>query len=419
MKILVSLADLYCLDKNVEKARETFLEIIKQDPLRLDIVTRLCRVGGCKAVTILSLIPEDVKKSCPWYPSWIQAQCYLYSSDSQQAIRSFETLTSRFERKASILTKLAEAYYLDGKYSEAIRVFKVAYENDPLTLAGVGAYAACLDKKDCRRSLEDLADRMSSRCTIEGEYFPEPWLALAYYYANQNKREGKALLFVQKAYKLDRNCIEALILIATLCLEKKDSSKAIPYIVTAHTQAPYRFEVLRVLCEAFLANNKKTAAVNYAKASLKSLGETARAYYLWADIMLKASNQRYTKNVKNCLEKAVKLDSLFLPALFELCRLLKEEQKYDRVIEMLQHAMPHYSDNCSLHYLLAHAYKDKGDDEKALSHQSLAHDLERSAEHKNTERPNMHRPPATSWTEPNLGFESDELYDHGDSDEDT
>jgi len=419
VKILASLADLYCQEKNTDKARETFLEIIQLDPLRLDFIMRLCRLGGCDANTILNLIPEDVRRSCTWYPSWIQAQCYLHSPNSKLAIRLFETLTSRFEKRAPILTSLAEAHYHDGNFREAIRIFQIAYNSDPLTLAGVDSYAACLHKESSKRTLEELAVTMSSKCNIEGEYFHEPWLVLAHYYASNDKKEPKALLFVQKAYKLNRYSIEALILLACLCVEKKDSSKAIPYIVTAQIQASYRYEVQRILCDAFLSDSKKTAALNFAKAAIKSLGETARSYYLWADVMLKSQDQRRKTSARNCLEKAVKLDHTYLPAVFALTELLMEEKKFDKAIEILDAARPHHSLNNELHKYLFTCYTEKKDSDKALYHQSLASDPNTSKSHNEA----LHRAAqeimqANREVEEILGLEADELVDHGDSEVD-
>lgn len=418
VKILASLADLYCQEKNTDKARETFLEIIRQDPLRLDFVIKLCRLGCCEASTILNFIPDDVKRSFTWYPSWIQAQCYLHSPNSKQAIRLFETLTSRFERRAPILTSLAEAHYHDGNYREAIRIYQIAYNSDPLTLSGVGSYAACLHKESSKRILEDLAVTMSPKCNIEGEFFHEPWLVLAHYYASNDKKDPKALLFVQKAYKLNRYSIEALILLAYMCLEKREPSKAIPYIVTAQTQAPYRYEVQRILCDTFLASNKKAAALNFAKAATKSLGETARSYHLWADIMLKSQAQRRKNSARTCLEKAVKLDHTYLPAVFAFTELLIEEKKFDKAIEILNTALPCHSVNTELHKYLYSCYSEKKDSDKALYHQNLATDNNSSYRTNNELLHRSQEPPSQEDIDLLNGLEANELVDHGDSEVD-
>lgn len=397
IKILVALADLYCQEKNVDQAKEMYLEIIRQDPMRLDFVTKLCRLGGCEANTILDLIPDDIKKGCTWYPSWIQAQCYLHSPRSKQAIRLFETLTSRFERKAAILTSLAEAYYHDGNFKEAIRIFQIAYNNDPLILSGVGSYAACLHKEASKQTLEDLAISMSAKCSIEGEYFHEPWLVLGHYYADTDKQ--RALYFVQKAYKLSRYSVEALILLACLYLEKKESARAIPYIMTAQTQAPYRYEVQRILCNSFLANNKKSAALSYAKVANQTLGETARSHFLWADILLKMQDQKRKIMAKNLLVIAIKLDRSYLPAVFAYCDLLMEDKKFDKAIDILTDAQPHHSSNGEIHKYLYKCYSEKKESDKALYHQNLS--SEQIIDFHDEVCDNNHRTPTTTTSAPN------------------
>lgn len=423
IKILSSLADLYIQERNVDKARETCMEVLRQDPMRLDFVLKLCRLSGTDSSTILGLISDETKRNNPWYADWIQAQCFLHSPNSKGAVKLFESLTSRFERKAPILTSLAEAHYHDGNFKEAIRVFQIAYNSDPLIMAGIGSYAACLHKEASKQTLEDLAISMSFKCNIEGEYFHEPWLVLAHFYASNDKKEPKALLFVQKAYKLNRNSVEALILLACLCLEKKDASKALPYIMSAQTQAPYRYEVQRILCDAYLANNKKAAALSFAKAAIKSLGETARSYYLWADIMLKSQDQRRKTSARSCLEKAIKLDFSYLPAIFAYADLLIEEKKFDRAIEILTDAQPHHSTNPELHRYLYNCYTEKKDSDKALFHQNLSTD--QTTNSRNNNEP-LHRG-AHEHIVPQddvdqacqlLGLEADELVDNGDSEVD-
>lgn len=421
IKILSSLADLYYQEKNCDKARDLYLEILKQDPLRLDLVVKICKLGGCDPNAILDLIPDDVRKTCPWYPTWIQAQCNLHSPNSTMAIDQFNDLTKKYEKRAALLTSLAQAYYHDGNFIEAIRTFKAAYKSDEDTLTGIGSYAACLHKESHKQSLEDLAVLMSSKCNIEGEYFHEPWLALAHYYASHDKKEPKALLFVQKAYKLNRYSIEALILLACLCLEKKDSSKAIPYIVTAQIQAPYRYEVQRILCDAFLANNKKAAALSYAKAATKSLGESARSWYLWADIMLKSQDQRRKNSARNCLEKAVHKNNKYLPAVIAFVELLMEEKKYKEAIGYLEEAKGSHATK-ELDTYLSRCYSEINDHDNALIHMNNAASSEDATNQKNRHE-SLHRgAQENAVTQEDvdtlLGLEADELVDHGDSEMD-
>lgn len=423
MKILTSLADLYGQEKNVDLAQKTYLEILKRDPIRLDIVIKLCKLGGCEAYMILNVLSDDVKRTWSWYPTWIQAQCDLHSTNSKQAIRLFENLTSRFERTAPILTSLAEAHYHDGNFKEAIRIYQIAYSCDPDTLAGVDCYAACLRKEQSKRPLEDLAANMLTRCPIEGEYFHEPWLVLAHYYSCKDSKDpSKAYLFVSKAYKLNKSSLEALVLLASLCQERKDPAKAQAYVMSAQVLAPYRYEVQRVLCDTLLAQNKKSAALNFAKNSTKSLGKSPRSFYLYADILLKLQDTQKRKvTARNCLERAVKLDKDYLPAVFALSELLIDDKRYDQAAEILTMALPNQPSNKTLHKYLGTCYKELKDHDKALHHQALS-----SEDNLNTftriNDDHLHTisqdpPSGQEESEALLGLEADEYVDHGDSED--
>lgn len=416
-ELMVALADLYMSDKNIDAARETYLAVLKQDPLRMDLITDICKIGGCDTNTILTLIPDDVQKIYPWYTIWIQAQFALHSPSSKQAIRLFETLTSRFEKKAPILINLAKAHYYDGNYREASRIYQIAYTSDPLTISGIDCYAACLHKEQSESLLADLATIWSSKCSVIGEHSHEPWLVLAHYYASIDKKEPKALLFAQKAFKVDPHCIETLVLITCLYLEKKDFSKALSYITTAFNQAPYRYEVQSLYCAANLADNKKALALKYARYATKTLKGSARSYYLLADVILKI--QRCKSSAKKCLEKSVRLDSLYLPAVFAYTEILIEEKKIDKAIEVLKHAAREHGTNVDLNRYLCTCYNEKKDSDKALHYKTLASDITTHGSHyDNIYGGSNNYGSAHEAVDELPGLEADEPMDHGDSEVD-
>lgn len=416
VEVLCSLADLYSLEKGVDKAKELYLEALRQDPLRIDCVTKLCKLSGCEAAVILDILPEDVKRNNSSYLSWIQAQCYLHSTNPKQAVRLFSSLAAKYKKRPIILASLAQAHYHEGDYDEAIKIFQSVQNIDPYTLDFIDSYAVCLSKNTTcsmtRRTLEELAISMSSRCGVEGEYFYEPWLVMAQHYATKDKKDPKALLFAQKAYKLNRMSIEALILLACLCLEKKEgSSKAISYILTAHNRAPYRFEVQRVLCDAFLAINRKGTALKYAQSAIESLGQNARSYYLKADITLKSLDQRRKSSAKNLLEKSLEFDKGYLPAVLCLSDLLIEDKKISEALSVLEHALPYHSMSADLHKYLYTCYKGIDDDE-ALYHHSRTTSLT-SKQHETFEEFQEYKNTAAFQDDiAMVGLEADELVDH-------
>lgn len=406
VKVLKALANLYYQEKSFTKARDTYMDIIRKEPFCTDAVVKLCKAGKVSYEEIIQIIPDEIKSQCPWYPTWIRAQCCLHSPDSKTAIRLFNQLTSKFEKNASVLTNLAEAHYHEGNCAEAIRVFKIAYNSDPLCFNRIDSYAACLHKESLFRQLEDLTVSMGPRCCIEGEHFHEPWLVLAHHYASKDKKEPRALLFVQKAYQINRNSVEALILQACLSLEKKDLAKAQAYILSAHMHAPYRFEVQRILCDCFLLSDRKSTALAYAKNAVPELGESARSYFIYGDVMLKSNDLRRKNSARNCLEKAVNLDPHYLPAVLAFTDILMEEKKVDQALEILTKALPYHSSDAELRRRLFTCHTEKKDFDKALDHEHFAPDLQ-SFSHVNPHLVQANR----DESEPEMGFEADELVE--------
>ncbi|XP_015793874.1 anaphase-promoting complex subunit 7 [Tetranychus urticae] len=421
-KIHNILGDIYLKEKKELLAIACYKEALKECPLALQIIVNLIKLG-LKPNELLNMVNIAGSPNLEWLSIWIKAQCSLHSPDVSQASALFQQLLSlnHFRNNPDILRSLGEALYYSGNYKKAISAFKKAHISDPLSIKGLDFYAACLFRDFQMKELEKLANEMLPKCdsncgNVESA---EPWIVLGYYCLGverndrNNKRDHKEIRmidgrttkaqhFVEKACELSFNSIEALILGGLVELQvhtyrlddeiskrlneraniRKDLMKEDPfkearkYFKEALDVSPYRFEALKGLTDVYLAENKRSQASSIIATAFKLLGQNPRTLTLYAEVLLsdpdKGSNK---KNARTSLEKAIKIDPGYLPAVYLLVTIYTEDKKVDKAIETLLNAIEKES-NEKLHRLLGDCYKEKNEQDKALHHHNIASKLE-------------------------------------------
>ncbi|RWS28892.1 Anaphase-promoting complex subunit 7-like protein [Leptotrombidium deliense] len=377
-KINIALGDLYMRNKSDNNAISCFREVLKENPLSLRIITNLIKLGMKTNEIINIVMGSSVASSIDWLPIWIRAKSLLYSSEVSQSVTLFQELLDKpsFKENPEIMSCLGQALYYSGEYKKAISVFKKVYSNEHYSYNGLDIYGSCLAKENQLKELEVLANKFLPICET-GEKSPEPWIVLAYYSFLANKKEAKsAIYFSQKACVLSGNSTESLLLKGSILMEGRNHSEAVGYFSDALHNSPYSFEALKCLAEAYLADNRKTQAVSIANQAFRHIGQTPRTLTLLASVLLaEPEKQSNKKNAKVSLEKAVRLDSSYLPAVYLLANICIEEKNTDKAIEILNKALEFESSN-KLHRMLGDCYTDKNEHEKALHHHNIASKLE-------------------------------------------
>ncbi|KAM7311902.1 anaphase-promoting complex subunit 7 isoform X2 [Ixodes scapularis] len=96
---------------------------------------------------------------------------------------------------------------------------------------------------------------------------------------------------------------------------------------------------------------------------------------LYASVLMK--NPVTVEKAKLCLEKALKLDSNHLPAVYLLAEIYDQERAYLKGIELLQKHLEVQS-TCRLHQMLGDFFARTSEHEKALHHFGIALNLDPS-----------------------------------------
>lgn len=399
-RVHLALGNLYCKEKKKSEAIKSLKEVIKENPLAFDAITLLLKFG-VKATDIVSVIGPQIVSNCPeqdWIFCWVDAESSLHSFKTEKTIELVKKLVSRHpsspdknEGNKDLVVLLGRAFYYNGDYKKAISVMKSLYSKDVSFVKGLDCYAACLYRENDVRSLEELTNRMITRCEAGLEERPEPWIVLGYYSFMNYKKDTKCpMYFSRKAYMcsssgLDRedNLVESLLLQGKIFAEIKSPSEALSFLIEAHNLSPHRFEVIQSLTDVYLMDKKHSLAVSVASNALKHFGQTPRSLTLYARTLLSdcedskkgVVSERNRKLAKTHLERAVLKDRSYLKAVYSLAELYMEEKMFTRTIDLINKCLEVENTN-KLHRLLGECYHGVGDAARAEHHLNVAKKLE-------------------------------------------
>lgn len=350
-----------------------FKEVLKACPLALD-AAQILMSAGVKAKEIQELTLDGVNKTagCEWFSQWSQAQSQFASKDFSGASQAFRLLEERtlLRNEPNLLVHLGRSQYFEGDMTSAGLTLQRVHRFDPNQMAGMDILAAILYKERKAKELEQLATQLMS----VSEEAPESWIAMGYY-CFLNKKGSRAVYFAHRACMINNRCVEALILKGNVLLELRKLPDAMNHFREAMLIAPSRFEIHQGLVDCYLAQSRHREAVSVAAGACKQMPQPSpRALTLFASVLLKDPYQLATPRAKSFLERALELDSSYLPAAYMLADILDQELQTDKAIELLQKVARRKSTS-KLHQILGDLLVKAHEEEKALEHFTLGKDM--------------------------------------------
>ncbi|XP_076029628.1 anaphase-promoting complex subunit 7 [Oratosquilla oratoria] len=370
-KVMMTLGRLYQQIGMERPAITAYKEVLRECPLALEAVQGLLSLGVRGAEVASLMINVSNNTMCTeWLSLWVKGHAHLHARDYTSAITSFRQLeeNSPLRHNADILATLGETHYLAGDTKNALSTLERAHTIDPLNLRGIDLLACLYASEKQQRELEAL----SMAATSVTDSAPQPWITIGYY-CHLTKRPTKAIYFAHKACSINPRSVEGLLLKGTLLLELKKLQEAVMHFREAMQIAPHRFEPHKGLVDCYLAMHRSREAVTIASNACKLLGQTPRALTLYASVLLK--DTLTVSKGKSLLEKALKEDPYYLPAVYLLCDIYEQDMRFDAAIELLRKQVAVQS-TCRLHQMLADLLSRVHEEEKAAYHYSVALNLD-------------------------------------------
>lgn len=139
-----------------------------------------------------------------------------------EALSRMAKLSEQFPRSDYLMLKAATAHYNMRKMDEAQELFEDLISHDEYQLDGMDIFSNILYMKEDFAGLSHLAHR----AVIIDKYRPETCCIIGNYYSLKGQHE-KAVVYFQRALKLDPDCLEAWTLIGHEYVEMKNPNAAI------------------------------------------------------------------------------------------------------------------------------------------------------------------------------------------------
>ena len=306
-----------------------------------------------------------------WCKKFFLAHCYLelLLNDSAMDIY-FDLQKGGLEESTYIMAQVAIAFHNKRELDQAVDSFKQLTNEDPYRLDNLDTYSNVLYVKEQRLELAHLAHH-----TVQiDKYRPETCCVIGNYYSLRSQH-AKAVLYFQRALKLNPNYLSAWTLMGHEFMELKNKSAAIQSYRHAIDVNPRDYRAWYGLGQTYEMLKMHSYCLYYYKKAQELRPNDSR--------MLMALGDSYEKLEKlpdalKCYWKAHCLGDVERSvALFHLARLYEKTEDNDQAAAAYQHFIADtdgdgFSDDrdqlSKAYRFLANYHKDKGNFDEAYEY---------------------------------------------------
>ncbi|XP_041349110.1 anaphase-promoting complex subunit 7-like isoform X2 [Gigantopelta aegis] len=351
-KVNLALAKLNLREGRDRSAMTCYKEVVREQPLALDAAVGLLSLG-MKGADVASLITNNLPHgtNVEWLHGWLKGHAQLAAKEYTTAVSTFRNMEKKtcLRDNVQLLNCVGEAMFYDGRYADAMSVFQRVHSLDPLCMKNMDLFAYLLSQ-ECKVS---ALSQLSQKLMGISESCAEPWIAMGYYsmlnFVKSKERSVRAVYFAQKAYTVDPRSIQALLLKASSLLDLKKLHDATLHYLEAVRLAPHRFEAYSGLIECYLTTHRIKDGLTWASRMIRTLGNSARTFTLYASVLSKDSNT--VAKAEPYLLKAIEMDPSYLEAVYILADIIAQGPDHQRGIKLIQqHLISH--NTARLHQIL-------------------------------------------------------------------
>ncbi|KAH9520460.1 Anaphase-promoting complex subunit 23 [Bulinus truncatus] len=197
---------------------DIFVESVNKEPLNWAAWMELARQITDKEMLLSLPLPHP-----HWICSLFMAKVYMELQLHDNALDIYRTFMDRgFSESSYLVAQFAVTYHEMRAVDLAVQTFKTLEVMDPFRIENMDVYSNLLFVTENKAELAHLAHKC---CTIN-KYCVETCCVIGNYYSLRSQHE-KALLYFQRALKLNANYISAWTLVGHEYMEMKNTSAAI------------------------------------------------------------------------------------------------------------------------------------------------------------------------------------------------
>ncbi|KAK3921067.1 Cell division cycle protein 23-like protein [Frankliniella fusca] len=201
----------------VRDAQNILVEAIQKEPLHWGAWLELAALVSDQGSAPLTDIPNH------WMKQFFLAHMYLEQQMNEAALEIYYLLQQNgFEKSSYITAQTAIASHNRREVDSAIATFRHLHKEDPYRLDNLDVYSNLLYVKELRVELSQLAHHV---CEVD-KYRVETCCVIGNYYSLRSEHQ-KAVLYFQRALKLNPQYLSAWTLMGHEFMEMKNTNAAI------------------------------------------------------------------------------------------------------------------------------------------------------------------------------------------------
>ncbi|CAI5702830.1 unnamed protein product [Peronospora effusa] len=268
-----------------------------------------------------------------WMQTLVEAHMDAKRSRYRKAVESFNMLDRVFPKNLHSLLRKAALEIDQDLLHQAHVTFTRARQVDDLNMTFMDRYANCLRKENSRTNLNNLVQelfKISSTCS-------ESWLAAAYYNDLKGDYET-ALQFCERAIEEQNRHAPAHLFQGEVLLRMHRPEPALKAFWTSCrlTRSLEAYTgIITSYCDLYsIGVNRYKEAFATAKSVVKMFPKKAQSFVLFGSVL--ALNAEHREQAQQALHKALAMEPRKLSATFALADLLVEEGNLRGAIDRLQ-----------------------------------------------------------------------------------
>ncbi|KAK4527499.1 hypothetical protein GAYE_SCF40G5421 [Galdieria yellowstonensis] len=257
-----------------------------------------------------------------WMNAFYYTMLWIQRREYDDALQLLNVLQLYFPKNTFLLGQIAYLYYDRREFDESALYYEEIRRNDPYCLDGMDVYSNILYVREQQVELSILAHH----CVSVEKYRPETCAVVGNYYSLRGEHE-KAVIYFERALKLNPHYVSAFTLIGHEYVEMKNTAKAIEAYRKAVDMDPKDFRAWYGLGQAYELLRMPSYSLYYYRkaASLRPFDSR-----MWCAMGLCLEEFGKHEDALNCYERALKCEDrevIVFHRIAHLCSRMGEQEK--------------------------------------------------------------------------------------------
>ncbi|XP_002133383.1 anaphase-promoting complex subunit 7 [Drosophila pseudoobscura] len=343
-----------------------YKDVLKECPMSLKSIEALLELG-VDGIEVNSLVMNaaSAPRNIEWLSTWIKALAQMYGCKHLEAAKTFQQLndSTRLRRNEHLLVEIGRCLYYYGHNIQAEQFLSTAVMAYPYNMEAISLLAVVYELNE-QSAIEQ--EKLFTQVSSDREFSPAHWFVHGQKMYSDAKYQ-RGLTFVERCLDMDPRHVEGHLLRGNLFISLQRYREAIEAFRNAQGLAPYRFEVYKGLFHCYVAQKRFKEAQTMCVWAIRSFRTSPRSYTMFGRTLFHSTNPAAKRSARKFVEKALKIDSSYTPAVALMAEICQYEGATKAAIKLLEKQVINYP-NQNLYTLLGDILRIEKEPIKALDY---------------------------------------------------